>query len=129
MTKRMNLAQAKALIPLLRSIANEVRERSLRVKRHEALRTNFATTPSPEGFITAIDDLDTAIRIESRAIEGALSELGRLGLEIQSTAPFVVHIPGRTPGGDVVFSWEAGSASATFQEAPQASSETPSEIA
>ena len=116
MKDRKNLAEAKALIPLLRSIANEVRERRLHLARHEALRQAFLSSPTNEGFVTALEDLDTEIRNENRGIEYALAELDGLGLNVQSTRPFIVHIPGRTPGGDVVFSWEENQAGATFRE-------------
>lgn len=124
MKDRKNLAEAKALIPLLRSIANEVRERRLRLARHESLRQSFLTAPTGEGFVTALEDLDSAIRNENRGIEIALAELDGLGLNVQSTRPFIVHIPGRTPGGDVVFSWEETPSGTTFRESEEVADQT-----
>ena len=111
MDERMNLAEARALVPLLRSISNEIRERRLALSRLETLRHELAVKSSSitnEGFITAIQDLDAAISSQRRGIETALKELERLGLQVPSIRPLVVHIPGRTARGDVVFSWEEG---------------------
>ena len=115
-TDRKNLAQAKALIPLLRSIANEVRERRLRLARYAALIRLLRNAQSNEGFVSAIADIESAIRTENRGLESAVAEIERLGLTVQSTGPVVVHIPGRTPGGDVIFSWEDNQAGALLRE-------------
>ncbi|HMQ21836.1 MAG TPA: DUF2203 family protein [Planctomycetota bacterium] len=115
-TERKNLAEAKALIPILRSIANEVRERRLRLARYAAMMRLMRQSPSSEGFVSSLEDLESAIRAENRGLESALSEIDKLGLSVQSTGPFVVHIPGRTPGGDVIFSWEDNQAGALLRE-------------
>jgi hypothetical protein len=111
MDERKNLAEARALVPLLRSISAEIRERRLALARLEALRHELADDASSvtnEGFIVALQDLDTTIATHRRGIDAVLKELEDLGLNVPSIRPLVVHIPGRTSRGDVMFSWEEG---------------------
>ena len=111
MDERLNLSEARTLIPLLRSISAEVRDRRVTLARREALRDDLATNSAsitPEGFIIALQDLDASIADQRRGMNAALAELDRLGLVVPSVFPLVVHIPGRTSRGDVVFCWEEG---------------------
>ena len=103
---RRNLTEARTLIPLLRSIATEIRERRSELKELEDLREALVSgsgRKSNEGFISATQDLDASIAGANRGIEGALKELDALGLEVPSVLPLVIHIPGRTSRGGSSF--------------------------
>ncbi len=108
---RLDLAGAKALLPLIRVIASEIKDRRIELSRLNGLRNDLANRSdrvSPEGFTMAIEDLEQAVRTEQRGLDRALRELERLELEVRSIQPLVIHIPGRTSTGDVVFCWEEG---------------------
>ncbi len=111
MDDRLNLTEARTLIPLLRSISTEIRDRRTRLRSLQRLHaelTQRAERITNEGFLIAGQDLDAAIAVERRGIESALREIKHLGLRVPSQRPLVVHIPGRTSNGDVVFCWEEG---------------------
>jgi len=109
--ERLDLAGAKALLPLIRAIAAEVKDRRIELSRLHGLRNDLihhSGKVSPEGFTVALEDLEQAARMEQRGLDRALRELERLQLEVRSIQPLVIHIPGRTSTGDVVFCWEEG---------------------
>lgn len=110
MEERKDITQAKALIPLLRSITREMRERGDALNRFETLRSQLlrSANVTNEGFLAALQDVDACIAAERRGIEAAQKECDRLAVQVLSLRPLVVHIPGRTSRGDVVFSWEEG---------------------
>ena len=111
MVKRMKLAQAKALLPLLKSISSEVRERRSKKDRLEVLRKQLfhaSKRISPEGFICSLQDVEAEIHAQRRGIESALKELESLGLEVPSIEPMVIYIPGESAGNEVIFYWEEG---------------------
>ena len=111
MQERKDLSEARSMIPLLRSISCEIRERRIALARAEALRSELlerASKSTNEGFIIALQDLECEIATCRRGIDSALTELNSLGLKVPCIRPLVVHIPGRTSEGDVVFCWEEG---------------------
>ncbi len=115
MVNRMDHMEAKSLLPLLRAIAKEVRERRSEVQRIEALRTDldYASLTTPEGFASTLQDLDNELRIHQRGLDEALRELYGLGLEVPSIEPLTVHIPGTSNGSEVVFYWQESVENAT----------------
>jgi len=108
MANRMDHTEAKSLLPLLRSIAREVRERRSEIQRLEALREelDYASLTSPEGFAATLQDLDNELRLHQRCLDLAICELYALGLEVPSVEPLTVHIPGTSNGSKVVFYWQ-----------------------
>ncbi len=110
MNARLNMEEAKALLPLLKSISFEVRERRKNQTRLENLRADLvrATRTSPEGMTLAIQDVDSQLINVRYELRKALSELEELGLEVPSLKPLVVYIPGTAEGKEVIFYWEEG---------------------
>lgn len=110
MKARLNMDEAKALLPLLKSISFEVRERRKNQTRLENLRNELtlATRQSPEGFTQALQDIDTQLANVRYELRKALQELEELGLEVPSLKPLVVYIPGTAEGKEVIFYWEEG---------------------
>jgi hypothetical protein len=118
--ERHDLASARRLLPLIRVITSEVRERRemLTELRETQRQLQNSSLRSPEGLSLALADLDHEIRIEERGLDEAVAEFGQLDLEVRSLDPLVIHIPGRTSEGDVVFCWEEGR---QFTQAPEPS--------
>ena len=110
MKARLSMEEAKALLPLLKSISFEVRERRKNQTRLENLRSELtrATRQSPEGFTQALQDVDTQLVNVRYELRKALNELEELGLEVPSLKPLVVYIPGTAEGKEVIFYWEEG---------------------
>ncbi|MFQ5506638.1 MAG: DUF2203 family protein [Planctomycetota bacterium] len=108
MVGKLNHAQAKSLLPLLRSISREIRERRSELDRVEKIREELvaASELSPEGFLMSLQDLDAMIRADRRGLEAALRELKSLGLEVPSIDPLIIYIPGQADGQEVVYFWE-----------------------
>lgn len=108
MVGKLNHAQAKALLPLLRAISREIRERRATLDRVERTRADLvaAAETTPEGFLMSLQDLDLTIREERRGLEAALRELDGLGLEVPSIDPLIIYIPGESNGQEVVYFWE-----------------------
>ena len=110
MKARLNMEEAKALLPLLKSISFEVRERRKSQTTLENLRGELvtATRQSPEGFTQAMQDVDVQLANVRWELRKALEELEELGLEVPSLKPLVVYIPGTAEGKEVIFYWEEG---------------------
>jgi hypothetical protein len=110
MKARLNMEEAKALLPLLKSISFEVRERRKSQTRLENLRADLvrATRRTPEGFTQAMQDVDSQLSNVRYELRKALEELEELGLEVPSLKPLVVYIPGTAEGKEVIFYWEEG---------------------
>ncbi len=108
MGRRRNLDQAQALMPLLRAIAAEIRERRLAVHRLEAARRELeaAARRTPEGLERALAELDFELASQEHRIAACLRELAALGLRVPTLDPLVIHIPGTSEGRPVTFCWE-----------------------
>ena len=111
---RFSLQEASSMLPLVQSIARELVER--RAQRWELVRSRrlLEESPSPEGLVQALSDLDAQILAHTEAIDGAQAELEHLGLTILRLNPLTIHFPGQTKTGEVVFCWQEGEESVCF---------------
>ncbi len=121
MERRRNLEEAQALMPLLRSVALEIRDRRIRIALLRAERREIvqvAARQSPEGFTRVLQDLDLEIETQDRAIESCIRELRGIGLRVPSIQPLIIHIPGTSEGRRVTFCWEEGVHALEDEETP-----------
>ena len=102
------LAQCNAMLPLVRAISREVIER--RHARRELLkeRAQLDAARTPEGLEMAIADIEADVYEQEDSICAALRELEDRDLTVLRVNPLVVHFPGRTRDGEVVFCWQEG---------------------
>lgn len=101
-----NLAQCNAMLPLVQAVSEEVVERRHRRSRLLAQRAELEQSPTPEGLTAALGDLDARITAQEDGIRCACKELGDYGLTVLRLNPLVVHFPGRTRDGELVFCWQ-----------------------
>ncbi len=108
--KRYSASQANRLLPLLQSVAREIRQ--LRKERMEASLLvqdlEQANRISPEGFEDALGDAYARLAQAAEGFRRCVHELFRLGVYLQRTNPVILQIPGIFQGRRVVFSWEEG---------------------
>lgn len=84
--------QASQLVPLLRSITREMRERTHAVEHLEAkLRDARRAGPDSEAFLSVQAELST----QKRELRLARKELERLGCALDDSHPLRVLIPGQ----------------------------------
>ncbi|MEZ5989307.1 MAG: DUF2203 family protein [Planctomycetota bacterium] len=102
--------EARSLLPLLKSISDEVRERRKDQSRLEGLLSDLrvATLTTPEGMDMAVQDVEAELAQVRFELRRALHELEELGLEVPSLKPLVIYIPGMAEGKEVIFYWEEG---------------------
>ena len=109
--ERYSASQALRLLPLLRSIVQEIK--NLREERQETAilieELEQASSLSPEGFSEAIFDARNRLAEIAESLRRCIHELFRLGVYMQNTRPFVIHIPGISRGKKVVFRWSESS--------------------
>ncbi len=108
--KRYSASQANRLLPLLQSVAREIRR--LRKERMEVTLLvqdlEQAQRISPEGFDRALGDAYARLAQVAEGFRRCVHELFRLGVYLQKTSPVVLRIPGVFHGRQVTFSWEEG---------------------
>ncbi len=108
--KRYSASQANRLLPLLRSVARELRQ--LRAERLEISLLvhdlEQAGRISPEGFDKALGDAYARLAQVTEGFRRCVHELFRLGVTLQRTNPVTLQIPGVFQGRKVTFSWEEG---------------------
>jgi len=102
---------AERLIPLLRALGREIRERSDAINEAErairALRRSDLATRERrirEGFLLA------EISTHKRELRQVNRELTRLGCLVDESDPSTVHIPGEDGGHEQGFVWRSGEA-------------------
>ena len=105
---RLTLEECNHLLPLVRSIANELVERREEFKDLRSRSKELEGAQSPEGLSVALSDLDARILELEDCILEACEELARQGLTVHQMNPLVVHFPGRTGAEDAQFSWTEG---------------------
>ena len=110
-TKSYTLKLANELLPLLQSIAAEVR--SLRTERRELDRMvkeleEEDQTNTPEGVESSLTEAQFRLRELTWQLRRCEQEAQALGLTVQNMNPFTIHIPGQTRSGELVFCWEEG---------------------
>lgn len=103
--KNYDREQAASLLPLLRSIAAEIDERSQDVQRLEALES--ALRPSARAHSNDLAELGAELALNRMEIERARRELERLGCAIDTLAPLALRIPARATGRPSSFVWSA----------------------
>ncbi|MBK8979250.1 MAG: DUF2203 family protein [Planctomycetes bacterium] len=105
---RYSLEEANRLLPLLESIATEIRERRDEQRRLARLRDELESSRTPEGLDKSLAELDARLMELQLGLREALGELEALGVSILRLKPLTVHIPGRTQHGDIVYCWQVG---------------------
>ena len=103
------LKLANGLVPLLQSIAQEVR--ALRTERRELDRMvreleREEQSHTPEGVESSLTEAQFRLREIAWQLRRCEQEIQGLGLTVQNLNPFTVHIPGLTRSGELVFCWE-----------------------
>jgi hypothetical protein len=86
--------EAERLVPLIRSIGNEIRERSGRV---DVLEDRLGSLSSAnDEHRMAIRQLESELSIHRRELRRAEKELKELGCQLDADHPLRVLIPGKT---------------------------------
>lgn len=94
--------RASALLPLLRSITAEIRERSEAI---DALELELQGLGSTRHAREHRGDLEAALSVQRRELRVAHRELERLGCALDEDHPLRVLIPGRDGELDHGFAW------------------------
>jgi predicted nucleic acid-binding protein len=99
--KSYDARNAEALIPLLRSITNEIQE------REEAIDRRTARLHVAGAALTARErsQLEAELSVQKRELRMALRELERLGCMLDLDHPLRVLIPGGATGTISRFAW------------------------
>jgi hypothetical protein len=96
---------ATALLPLLHSIAGEIRERTCELEHVEALLAQAEAGERPRADV---HDLVARAAHERRELRHARAELERLGCTIVGTAPITIRIPGQRGSRKQSFVYQTG---------------------
>ena len=105
---QFTLDQSSALLPLVRTIADEVVERRGEKHRLIRVRDELESAASPEGLTRSLADLDARIFEHETGIRRSVAEIEGLGLSLLRLNPLTIHFPGWTRTGKVVFCWQEG---------------------
>ncbi len=105
---RFSLDECKAMLPLVRAAADELTERRQQCRRLLHERETLESSQTPEGLTIALADLDQQIHDHEEGILKVHRELSSYGLSVLRLNPLVIHFPGRTRSGDIVFCWREG---------------------
>ena len=108
MPKSFSLTEARATLPLVHSIAREIVERRLALRRLRRRSEEMKRSGSPEGMSIALSDLQTQMHAIDSGLHRACCELTDFGLQILRITPLTIHFPGRTQDDPVVFCWQEG---------------------
>ena len=111
LTRSYTLKLANELLPLLHSIAAEVR--ALRTERRELDRMvkeleDEEGARTSEGVESSLTEAQFRLRELNWQLRCCEQEVQTLGLTVQNMNPFTIHIPGQTRSGELVFCWEEG---------------------
>jgi hypothetical protein len=99
---RYDPERASALLPLLRSITAELRERSETI---DALERELSTLGMSRRTRERRGDLEGALSVQRRELRVAHRELERLGCQLDADHPLRVLIPGVDGDLDHGFAW------------------------
>ena len=126
MNRSYDSRNADRLIPLLRSVQREVREREDQVR---GLRVRMSNLPRTAASKDELRDLQAELAIHKREIRLSRKELGRLGCAIDEERPERVLIPGAD--GDLArgFAWSFGEVHVRSATDPSPDSWAPNEQA
>ena len=126
MNRSYDSRNADRLIPLLRSVQREVREREDQVR---GLRVRMSNLPRTAAAKDELRDLQAELAVHKREIRLARKELGRLGCAIDEERPERVLIPGAD--GDLArgFAWSFGEGHVRSATDPSPDSWAPNEQA
>lgn len=108
---QFTLDQSSALLPLVRTIAEEIVQRRTERQRLTRVRDELESAATPEGLNSSLADLDARILEHDAGMRRSTRELESLGLTVLRINPLTVHFPGRTRNGNVVFCWQEGETS------------------
>ncbi|MDP6929133.1 MAG: DUF2203 family protein, partial [Planctomycetota bacterium] len=108
MSKNFSLAESNAALPLVHSIAREIVERRLALRRLQRRSEELKEAGSPEGMSIALSDIQAQIQTIDEGLHHACSELTSFGLQILRITPLTIHFPGRTQDDPVIFCWQEG---------------------
>jgi len=108
MDARYSLKDANDLLPLIRSIADEIVERRAERRRLFRTKEELEVAQTPEGFSSSIADLESRLFEHKVAIDSAVHEFEMLGLTVLRMHPLTVHVPGQTQRGPITFCWQYG---------------------
>lgn len=100
--KTYDAARAAALIPLLRSITNEIQEREQAIDRRTA---HAQALELRHGTAKVLADVEAELAVHKREHRLALRELERLGCALDQDHPLRVLIPGLDPDARRDFTW------------------------
>src|SRR5262245_40968587 len=114
MKRVYTLPEANQVLPLVRSITNELVERRAMRRAMQREREQLEAARTPEGLRGELAELDTRICEHDEALGNCRRELEDLGMTVLRTNPVTVHIPGQSRSGPVVFCWEEGEASVCY---------------
>lgn len=95
-------SEPSKLLPVLRSIARELRQRKAQIVTLEALRSAFTKSPKIHGSDLA--NTDAELSIQRRELRRVEKELELLGCRVEEGEPLRIALPGE--GRTYTFSWE-----------------------
>ena len=121
---KFTLADCNTMLPLVRSVANEITERRRRRSRILREREQLEAARTPEGLSLALNEADARVADEEDGIQHCCVELEHYGLTVLRLNPLVVHFPGRTRDDQVVFCWQEGESTVSHGH-PQGEEEEP----
>ena len=96
---------AEALVPLLRSIMQEIQERARAIARLERRREILTAAEGAYDRENRLADVDGRLSVHRYEVRLAMRELERLGCALDQHDPLRVRIPGRDGKLDKGFSW------------------------
>ena len=99
--------RATQLLPLLRSIAREIQERTTQIARLDGLVTSLRSVGSGLHADEIVNHQAEAAT-HKRGLRSALLELERLGCSVEETRPLTIRIPGAFGDRDNGYAWRAG---------------------
>ena len=103
---RYDESRAEKLLPLLESIATEIRERTEHLERIEAELEARSEEALPDQ--SEIRDLVAQAATHRRGLRLAKQELERLGCSVVGMEPITFRIPGRVGRARRSFVWQTG---------------------
>ena len=105
---RYDRKRAKKLLPLLRSIAREMQERTRALNLLERRMEMLAEDPYPDR--NEVNNLVAEIATHRRELRQVEKELRELGCSVVGTEPLTIRIPGQIGNGRLSFVWQQGEA-------------------
>lgn len=98
--------RAERLVPILRSIAREIGERTRTIERLEGHLETSSSARAGSRPSTARRGLEASLAHERRELRLATQELGRFGCAMDGDHPLRVLIPGEDGTFDNGYAWE-----------------------